>query len=280
MRINANAKINLGLDVLGRLPNGYHEVSMIMQEVSLCDYVDIEKSKNSVIDVSLKNSDLPTDENNIVYRAAKLFFDYTMIDGGCKIILEKHIPVCAGLGGGSADGAAVLKGLNELYGSKLSLDELVVLGLKLGADVPFCILGKTAHAGGIGEKLSPLKSKLKFNVCIIKPDIDISTPLAYRAIDSVSFPHPDTKKCIEALESGNSDDFFKNTANAFEYVCRPIHKEIDLIKDHFMSNGALFSMMSGSGPSVFGLFKTKADAIKAFDSYNGSFGGGGVCEFI
>ena len=156
----------------------------------------------------------------------------------------------------------------------------MVLGLKLGADVPFCILGKTAHAGGIGEKLSTLKSKLKFNICIIKPDIDISTPLAYRAIDSVSFPHPDTKKCIESLETGNSDDFFKNTANAFEYECCPIHKEIDLIKDHFMSNGALFSMMSGSGPSVFGLFKTKADAIKAFDSYNGSFGGGGVCEFI
>ncbi len=280
MRINANAKINLSLDVLGKLPNGYHEVSMLMQEVSLCDYIDIEKAPLNVLDISVKNSDLPNDEGNIVYRAAKLFFEYTKTDGGCRLILEKHIPVCAGLGGGSSDAAAVLKGLNELYANVLGMDELMDLGLRLGADVPFCIMGKTAHAGGIGEKLTPIASKLKFFVCIIKPDIDISTPLAYKTIDSTSFPSLNIDKCIEALKAGDSKVFFENTGNAFEYVCCPVYKEIDIIKNHLKSEGAVFSMMSGSGPSVFGLFKEKDKAIKAFETYNGSFGGGGVCEFV
>ncbi len=280
MRIFANAKINLSLDVTGRLPNGYHEVSMLMQEVSLCDVIDIEKTDDDKISLTVTNSDLPGDESNIAYRAARLFFEKTKIDGGCSIYMEKHIPVCAGLGGGSADGAAVLKGLNKLCSNPLCTEELMELGLSLGADVPFCIMGKTALAEGIGEKLTPIESKLKCFAALIKPEINISTPQAYKAIDSVSFPHPDTLGCIKALKNGDARELSLCSGNAFEYVCSPVYKEIDIIKNHMLSKGAMFSMMSGSGPTVFGLFENKADAQSAFDTYSGSFGGGGVCELI
>ena len=280
MRFFANAKINLSLDVTGRLPDGYHEVCMLMQEVSLCDVVDIELADRGNISLSVKNSPLPCDEGNIAYRAAKLFYEKTGIDGGCDIVLEKHIPVCAGLGGGSADGAAVLKGLNHMYSNPLNTDELLKLGLSLGADVPFCIMGKTALAEGIGEKLSPIASNLRAYAVLIKPDINISTPEAYKAIDSVDFSHPDTDKCILALESGKAEELKKYSANAFEYVCCDKYPEINIIKNHLISKGASFAMMSGSGPTVYGLFETKEAADAAFESYDGSFGGGGVCELI
>ena len=280
MRFFANAKINLSLDVTGRLPNGYHEVCMLMQEVSLCDVVDIELADKGNISLTVTNSPLPCDDGNIAYRAAKLFYEKTGIDGGCDIALEKHIPVCAGLGGGSADGAAVLKGLNQLYSNPLTTAELLEFGLALGADVPFCIMGKTALAEGIGEKLSPVDSKLRAYAVLIKPDINISTPEAYRAIDSVDFPHPDTGKCIIALKDGNARELKKYSGNAFEYVCCDKHPEIDIIKNHLISKGAAFAMMSGSGPTVYGLFETKEAAQTAYESYDGSFGGGGVCELI
>lgn len=280
MRFFANAKINLSLDVTGRLPNGYHEVCMLMQEVSLCDVVDIELADNGNISLTVTNSPLPCDDGNIAYRAAKLFYEKTGIDGGCTIVLDKHIPVCAGLGGGSADGAAVLKGLNYLYSNPLTTDKLMELGLSLGADVPFCIMGKTALAEGIGEKLSGIASKLRAYAALIKPDINISTPEAYKAIDSVGFPHPDTDKCIIALKNGNAHELKKHSANAFEYVCCDRYPEINSIKKHLISKGATFAMMSGSGPTVYGLFETKEAAENAYKSYDGSFGGGGVCELI
>ncbi len=276
MQIKANAKINLSLDVIGKLPNGYHEVSMVMQEVDFGDIVDITPEPKGQISVSVTGCDLPDGEGNIAYRAAKLFYEKTAIEGGCTIALTKHIPVCAGLGGGSADGAAVLKGLNLMYGEPLDTPALMELGLRLGADVPFCIMGGTAHAGGVGQVLTPIKSSLSCYAAIIKPDIDISTPLAYKAIDETVFPHPDTGGCIEAVAKGDLSLLSQCSGNAFEYVSRPVHKEIDLIKNHLISQGAAFAMMSGSGPSVFGLFENENDAIRAFEAYKGSFGGGGV----
>ena len=280
MKINANAKINLALDVTGKRSDGYHEVSMIMQEVSLCDKIEIIPDSSGEVKIEIKNSNLPCDESNIAVKAAKLFFEKTSVNDGCKIILEKHIPVCAGLGGGSSDGAAVLKSLNEIYSYPLSVDELRELALSLGADVPFFIEGKTALAKGVGEKLSKVSSKLGGTLCIIKPDIDISTPLAYKAIDSCTYPHYDIKKIKEALEKGDTETFINESGNVFEYVCCPIHPEIDEIKNHLKKCGAFFAMMSGSGPSVFGIFKNKEDAQKAFETYKGSFQGGGVCELI
>ena len=280
MKIKANAKINLALDVIGKRDDGYHSVSMLMQEVTLCDNIEIIPNDSAIVDMKLINSNLPCDDKNIAIRAAKLFFKNAGINGGCTIILEKNIPVCAGLGGGSSDAAAVLKALNELYGFPLSKDKLLSLALSLGADVPFFIIGAAARAEGIGEVLTPVSSKLGGWVCIIKPDIDISTPLAYKAIDSLTYPHPDIDKVIDAAIEGNREEFINNAANVFEYVCCPIHPEIDCLKKHLIENGAFFAMMSGSGPSVFGLFENKADAERAFNSYKGSFQGGGVCSLV
>ncbi len=280
MKIKANAKVNLALDVTGKRDDGYHSVSMLMQEVSLCDNIEIIPNDSQIVDMKVINSDLPCDDGNIAIRAAKLFFEKAGINGGCTIILEKNIPVCAGLGGGSSDAAAVLKALNELYGFPLSKDKLLSSALSLGADVPFFIIGGTARAEGIGEVLIPVSSKLDGWVCIIKPDIDISTPLAYKAIDSLTYPHPDINKVIDAVTKGNREEYVNNAGNVFECLCCPIHSEIDCLKKHLIENGAFFAMMSGSGPSVFGLFETKADAERAFNSYKGSFQGGGVCNLI
>lgn len=265
--INANAKINLSLDVTGRLENGYHTVSMIMQEITLCDKLEVNITKTSGINVKVTNSDLPCNEDNIVYKAAKLFLDTINSCDGCKIVLHKSIPVCAGLGGGSADGAAVLKALNKIYNYPLSAQKLLELGLLLGADVPFCIAGGTCHAGGIGEILTPVCSNFKAYVALIKPDVDISTPKAYKAIDSLSVNHPDINKVISALETRNIEMLSTYGGNVFEEVCLPEYPIINDIKKHFTDCGAFFSMMSGSGPTVFGLFDSKDAAQKALCSY-------------
>ncbi|MBR3933169.1 MAG: 4-(cytidine 5'-diphospho)-2-C-methyl-D-erythritol kinase [Clostridia bacterium] len=280
MFINANAKINLTLDVLNKLPNGYHSVSMIMQEISLCDKIEINTNNSGKINLKVLNMDLPCDEGNIAYRAAKIFLDKINSDNGCEITIEKHIPVCAGLGGGSADGAAVLKGLNMVYGYPLKTDELLDLGLSLGADVPFCIMGKTCHAKGVGEVLTSFESKLNAYVALIKPDADISTPKAYKDIDALKYEHLQVDKAITALKMGDKASLCKYGANVFEYVCMPLHPEIEKIKNHFLSCGSFFSMMSGSGPTVFGLFENPEDAKKAVNSYNGICLSKHVCEFV
>ena len=280
MKINANAKINLALDVIGKRADGYHEVSMIMQEVDLCDKIEIIPDSSSEVKIEVINSNLPCDESNIAVKAAMEFFKKASLKDGCKIILEKHIPVCAGLGGGSSDGAAVLKALNKIYSNPLTTNELCDLALKLGADVPFFIEGKTALASGIGEKLSKVSAKLNGTLCIIKPDIDISTPLAYKAIDSCTYPHYDIEKIKEALEKGDIKTFANKSGNVFEYVCSPLYPEIDEIKNHLKRCGAYYSMMSGSGPAVYGIFENICDAQKAFETYKGTFQGGGVCKFV
>ena len=280
MQIKANAKINLALDVLGKRDDGYHEVSMIMQEVSLCDIVDIEITDVPSINLKVKNSPLPCNENNIAYRAASAFYQKAGIEPSCTIQLEKHIPVCAGLGGGSSDAAAVLKGLNNLYGNLFTDDELCNLALSLGADVPFFIKGKTAHASGIGERLVHIPSDFNLWAVLIKPDIDISTAEAYRQIDSASFPNLDMSRLIRGAKEGDISVFANSSGNSFEYVCTNKYPEINNIKNHLKGCGALFAMMSGSGPTVFGVFDSEDTAQKAFQSYEGSFQGGGVCRFV
>lgn len=280
MQIKANAKINLALDVLGKRDDGYHEVSMIMQEVSLCDIIDIEKTNGNSIELIVKKSPLPCDENNIAYKAAKLFYHKSGLVPSCSITLEKHIPVCAGLGGGSSDAAAVLKGLNNLYDKVFTDKELCEMSVSLGADVPFFIQGKTAHASGIGEKLACIPSCFDLWLVLIKPDIDISTAEAYREIDNASFPHLDMPRLIEGAKRGDITVFREHSGNSFEYVSVNKYPVINHIKNHFQNSGALFSMMSGSGPTVFGVFDSEQKAKQAFESYNGSFQGGGVCRFV
>ncbi len=278
MIIFANAKINLSLDVCRRRDDGYHEVSMIMQEVSLCDKLEIEQCEGEGIE--LECNSLVCDEGNIAYRAAALFYSHTGIKKLCRIKLEKNIPVCAGLGGGSSDAAAVLKALNELNSFPIPKSEICKLALKLGADVPFFIGGGTALAEGIGEKLTPLLCPEKKWVAIVKPDIDISTPLAYREIDSKPTVHPDTKGACRSLEAGDYELMYKYCGNSFEQVCEDKYPEIGIIKKHMMDYGAEFAMMSGSGPTVFGIFGSEQEAKKAFETYEGSFQGGSVARFV
>ncbi len=260
--LSANAKINLTLDVTGKREDGYHFVSMIMQSVDLSDTVEIEKAEK--ISLSSDSADIPNDEKNIAFKAAKLFFENCGIKGGAKIRITKRIPVCAGLAGGSTDAAAVLKGLNLLYNTEKTEKELMEMGLKLGADVPYCIMGKTALAEGIGEKLTPVAHFKDVIICLAKPDFSISTPQAYADIDSKPLEkHPDNQKMIAAITENDLKGVCSEMVNVFEDVTCKRHPEIEQIKKVMLDCGALGALMSGSGPSVYGVFDSTANAEKA-----------------
>lgn len=262
MQIEANAKINLCLDVLGKREDGYHDVCMILQEIQLCDIVDIELKGDG--EISLESEGFVFDDirSNLAYRAARLFFDTLKSSLGCHISLKKNIPVSAGLAGGSADCAAVLKGLNMLMGSPFDKEKLKKLGATLGADVPFCIEGGTCLGEGTGTTLTPICGMPQMWVVLIKPNMSVSTKEAYEKADSVPYSHPDVKKAAECIQAGDMESLFACCANAFEMVLGDKKKEIDKIKDYLYSKGALFSMMSGSGPTVFALFDDE-DKAKA-----------------
>ena len=260
-----NCKINLALNVEGILPNGYHRVKMIMQEITLCDETSLNFGRSGV-SLSCSNSQIPTDSRNIAYRAAELFYAESGIEDGVHIHIEKRIPAEAGLGGGSVDGAAVLKGMNEHYGNILSNEKLIELGAKLGADVPFFIIGKTALCEGIGEIMTPIDSKIKTDVLIVKPDAGISTPWAYKRLDEAGFTPVDVDKVIAALESGDIDALCANMGNVFECVADEVAPEVTDIKRKLVEYGAKGAMMSGSGTAVFGIF-TDAHALNTAYDY-------------
>lgn len=261
------AKINLTLDVLGKRPDGYHDVEMIMQTVSLYDMIIVDKCDEG-IEISTNLKFLPVNENNIAYKAARDFFQYTHINKGCKIIIHKNIPVAAGLAGGSGNAAAVLCALDKLYNTNLSLNELKEIGVKLGADVPYCITGGTALATGIGEIIAPLPSLPKCCVLMVKPPISVSTGAIYNEIDSIDITeHPDTNAMIEAIANGNIIDVAKNLSNVMGTVTENMHPIIRGIKNKMIKNGALGAVMSGSGPTVFGIFPDYETAKKSHDSF-------------
>ena len=270
MKIYANAKINLCLDVTGKREDGYHDVCMIMQEIDLCDVLEIDITDDCNIILSCDNKDTGDADSNIATKAARLFFEKTSISKGCRISLSKKIPVCAGLGGGSSDGAAVLKALNSIFSCPLSDAQLEELALHLGADVPFFIKGKTALCEGIGEILTPISNMEEVWVGLIKPDLDISTGTAYKKIDTEPISHPDTKAAARCMEAGDLNKMYEKCANVFECVALGDYPEIGEIKKHLLSSGAKFSMMSGSGPTVFGIFESKEIALSAVSSYEGN----------
>lgn len=266
IQLKALAKINLGLDVLRRREDGYHEVKMIMQTISLYDELEIRKVKQPGIQVKTNLYYLPTNENNLVYRAAKLLMDEFGIDGGVAIHLQKKIPVAAGMAGGSSDAAAVLWGVNQMYGLGLSRKDLMERGVRLGADVPYCVQRGTALAEGIGEKLSVLPSMPKCYILIAKPGISVSTKFVYEnlhANDLKPEQHPDVDAMIEAMRAKDLALLASRMGNVLETVTVPSYPVIDEIKKCMMENGALGSMMSGSGPTVFGIFDSQAKARKA-----------------
>lgn len=259
----AFAKINLSLDVLGRLENGYHEVQMVMQTVSVFDLVTVSKIKHG-IELSTNLPYLPIDSNNLAYKAAEEFFSYTGIKEGVSIDISKRIPVGAGLAGGSSNASAVLKAMNKLFGTGLSLKELCSIGVKIGADVPYCILGGTRLAEGIGEKLSSLPRLPKCCIVLVKPSFSISTKAVYEKIDSCTdYRHPETQKLIEGLKEGNLEMITSSMGNVLEEVSITEHPIIQRVKDELMELGAINAQMSGSGPTVFGIFRNYDQARAA-----------------
>lgn len=261
------AKINLTLDVLGKRPDGYHDVEMIMQTVSLYDLVLVDKTEKN-ISISTNLRYLPINEKNIAYKAASAFFHYTDINGGCKIMIHKNIPVAAGLAGGSGNAAAVLCSLDKLYNTNLSLEELYSIGSKLGADIPYCITGKTALATGIGEVITPLPEIPKCTILMVKPSISVSTGSIYEAIDNIKIDNrPDTEAMINAITNGDVSAIAQNLSNVMGNVTEKMHPIVKGIRRKMILNGALGSVMSGSGPTVFGIFPDYETAKKSHDSF-------------
>lgn len=256
----AYAKINLSLDVLGKLDNGYHEVQMIMQTVSLYDLVSVTQIKEG-IEISTNLPFLPLDKNNLAYKAAEEFFNYTGINPCVHIDISKRIPVGAGLAGGSSNASAVLKALNKLFDTKLSLKKLCEMGVKIGADVPYCVLGGTRLAEGIGEKLSPLPKIPACHIVLVKPSFSISTKTVYEKIDSVTgYRHPDTQALIDGLHSGSIEKIASSMGNVLEEVSISDYPILQNLKTELMDLGAIGAQMSGSGPTVFGIFRTAEEA--------------------
>ncbi|GAA6396284.1 4-(cytidine 5'-diphospho)-2-C-methyl-D-erythritol kinase [Solibaculum mannosilyticum] len=263
--VKAPAKINLSLDITGRRDDGYHLVRMVMQSVDLCDIVEVDLCGEG-ISLSCSRTDLPVDEGNLAYRAARLYLDHVGVDktkNGVSIHIQKRIPIAAGLAGGSADAAAVLVALNSLYG-QVKPDALSNLAAKLGADVPFCLQGGTSLAQDIGTTLSPLPSPPDCFLVLCKPDVGVSTQEAYRRFDDlVQVSHPDVDGMIDALADGNIDFVVSSVNNVFEQViCIP---ELDHIRSVMNNCGAMVSCMSGSGPTIFGIFRKEAEAKICWD---------------
>ncbi|WP_252238813.1 4-(cytidine 5'-diphospho)-2-C-methyl-D-erythritol kinase [Clostridium sp. VAP51] len=265
MNIKAYAKINISLDVIGKREDGYHLLKMIMQNIDLYDIVQVEKIPNG-IKLKCNKPYVPTDERNLAYKAAKLFKETYDIKSGIYINIEKNIPVSAGLAGGSTDAAAVLKIMNKMFNINVPQSELMDLGLKLGADVPYCICGGTALCEGIGEKVIKLKPFRDKILVVVKPPFGVSTKEVYKAFDlSKVIFHPKTNELISNIEKNNIDFIANNMKNLLENVTLGRYKIISTIKEEINTCGALGSMMSGSGPTVFGFFDDILKAQKCYE---------------
>ena len=263
----AYGKINLSLDVLGRRANGYHDVSMVMQTVDLYDVITLRKlSYRDGIILTTDVDNIPLDEGNIVYKAIKLVKEEYGIDIGVSADIKKRLPVAAGMGGGSADSAAALRGMNTLFELGLKSERLEELGVRLGADVPFLIKGGIALAEGIGEKLTALPAFPECSLVIVNPNVSVSTKEVYEALDSLTeVVHPDIKKLTDSLGKEDLRYIVKLLGNVLEDVTIKKHGIIDEIKRLLVENGAVFSMMTGSGPTVFGIFEDEEKAVMAGD---------------
>ena len=269
--VKALAKINLGLDVIRRREDGYHEVCMVMQTIHLYDRLDIVKNTSGNITLETNLAFLPTNENNLVYKAAKLLCDEFGIKDGIHVNLQKRIPVAAGMAGGSTDAAAVLYGVNKIFDLGLSMQDLMDRGVKIGADVPYCIMRGTALAEGIGEKLSPLPPMVKCPVLIAKPGINVSTKFVYENLKlNEQTYHPDMQQLISDIKEKDLKKIASDMGNILESVTIPAYPVIAEIKEHMMAHGAVGAMMSGSGPTVFGLFDDENTAQAAFEEMKAS----------
>ena len=269
--LKALAKINLGLDVIRRREDGYHEVSMVMQTIHLYDRLEIAKSHEPGIHIRSNLNFLPVNENNLVYKAGKLLMDEFGITDGVDVNLEKRIPVAAGMAGGSTDAAAMLYGMNRIFELGLTREQLMERGVKIGADVPYCVMRGTALAEGIGEKLTKLPPMVKCPVLIAKPQISVSTKFVYDNLKLNSdTKHPDIKKLVTDIKEKDLYKIAGDMGNVLETVTIPAYPVIAEIKEHMKEHGALNAMMSGSGPTVFGLFDKEETAVEAYEAMKAS----------
>lgn len=281
LTLSANAKINLTLDILGTREDGYHEVAMIMQEISLHDTLSMGKINQGIsltIVIEGQQGTLPADESNLCWKAAALVQKEYNLQEGVEIHLTKRIPMAAGLAGGSADAAAVLKGMNHLFRLGMTEARLCELGARLGSDIPFCIMGGTMLATGRGEILTRLPSFPRLSVVLAKPPVGVSTAWAYKTYDAgYDGPHPDNEAMLEAIHGGDAHKAAGLLCNVLEGVTETEHTVIADYKRLMMEHGAMASMMSGSGPTVFGLVREKqqawhlADTLKKYDGEAGVF---------
>lgn len=260
----AYAKINLGLDVLRRREDGYHEVKMIMQTIGLCDTLTFRKKAEPGIVLKIDRAGLDAGKDNLIYRAAEKLFAEAGISPGVEILLEKRIPIAAGMAGGSTDAAAALLGLNDLFELGYSLEQLQALGVKLGADIPYCLMGGTALSEGIGEILTKLPAPPPCVLVVAKPDIDVSTRFVYENLhaDALMY-HPDIDGMKSAIRSGSLKGITERMGNVLETVTAQEYPVIDGIKELMKTAGAENALMSGSGPTVFGIFTEEEDAVRA-----------------
>lgn len=272
MDIKAYGKLNLSLDITGILDNGYHSVSMVMQSVELCDVVSLEKNNTGEISVVTDNGNVPCGYDNIAYKACQLMKDTYGLACGFNVKIKKNIPVAGGMAGGSTDAAAVIRGINEICELNKPQDELMAIGLKLGADVPFCIQTRCALAEGIGEKLTSIKGlSSDFYILLVNPNVSVSTKEIYQRVDKYKmFNKVDNIKLVESLETGNSSAAFSNMKNVMQDVTSEICPEIANIIEKLESLGAEVALMSGSGATCYGVFADEnvaKVAQKQFDRY-------------
>jgi len=263
--VKTHPKINISLDVISKRPDGYHDVKMVMQSLAICDSVSLELTNDAEIKVGTNVNYLPEDKNNIAYKAAALFFEYFGLkDKGARIFIEKNIPVAAGMAGGSTNAAGVLKALNSLTGINCDEKTLMEIGVRVGADVPYCIYGKTALAEGLGEIITPIKQFPETVVCLAKPDFSVSTVEIFKALNAKKIEaHPDTKGIISAIETGDVYAVSKRMYNVLETVTAKKLPVINELKSVMLDYGAMGTIMTGSGPTVFGLFENEKQAEKA-----------------
>ncbi len=272
MKIKAYAKVNISLDIVGkRQEDGYHLLRMIMQNIDLYDEIDIEKQESGIT-ITCNRSYVPVDERNLAYRAAKIFKEAYDISEGVKINIKKNIPVSAGLAGGSTDAAAVLKVMNKIFNINVSDEELMELGLKLGADIPYCINGGTALCEGIGEKITQLPAFKDKILVLVKPAFGVSTKEVYRGFDLNKVrSHPRTEELIRNISDDNLYLVAKNMKNLLENVTLKKHKILIKLKEDMNKAGAIGSMMSGSGPTVFAFFDDMLKAQKCYDTMKANY---------
>lgn len=271
IKLYSYGKINLFLDIEGKLPNGYHLIKTIMQSIDMHDEITIEELPDNEIIIECSDNTIPTDKRNTCYKASSIIKEKYNISNGVNIKITKHIPSEAGLAGGSGNSAAVIKGLNKLWNLNMKNNEMLEIGLKIGADVPFCIKGGTYLAEGIGEKLTKLEDFLWNNILIVKPDFSMSTAFVYQELSHNDYNSYTENQILKSIKEHNYNEVAISTANTLEKVVEKIHPDTNTIKSIMKENGAISSMMTGSGSAIFGLFSNETSLDNAFNILKKSY---------